>query len=99
MAKSLRSKSERKKRAIRCASIYQPVVDARVERIASRSTTMPVDAASGAVLGAGSHAMAVDATVDSVRRRHKLSRASRHNGRRARASLNAYGLSAKELFF
>lgn len=88
MAKSARSKSLRKAKAAKRATVFQPAVDARIQRLAQRlnkndnaSSSSPVDAM-------------VDEKATSLEGLPK-----RTHNRKVKAPFSAYGLSRKEMRF
>lgn len=114
MAKSLRSKSLRKNKAVLCQKIFKPTVDARIERLAlkeklvSIGNLMMVDGRSDGETSTGSNSDVTMAASnmsvfnDSITEKNskkKSGKVSRKHGKHIRSSLNAYGIPAKELFF
>jgi hypothetical protein len=104
MAKSSRSKSQRRNRALLREAIYNPAADARQVRLAEASAIAMTD--DGTSLSstqsrpvAGSLMVDIPSKSSDNRRHRKLGRVSRVHGRRLRSPLNEHGLSARELSF
>jgi hypothetical protein len=89
MAKSIRSKALRKAKAVKRASVFKPVDDARVKRLAEKLHTSMEDLASS------SSADAVMLAEDAI----SLAGPTRYRNRKKIAPFSAYGLSSKETRF
>lgn len=97
MAKSIRSKSGRKNRAIKRENIFKPVADARVQRLAAREALSLTSQDHVMIDSPSVHPSAglpdtLEGLVGKERRRSKWSR-------KQKQPFNAYGLSSKELMF
>lgn len=90
MAKSVRSKSLRKAKAIKRGAVYKPVDDARLNRLSQKlaglADMMALDSSATSPV-----VLASDAT--------SLAGPSRFRNRKKLAPFSAYGLSAKETKF
>lgn len=89
MAKSIRSKSLRKAKAVKCAAVFKPVDDARLKRLAEKLHTS-MDG-----LANSSSSDAVMLAEDAV----SLAGPTRYRNRKKLASFSAYGLYSKETRF
>lgn len=88
MAKSVRSKSLRKAKALKRAAVFKPVDDARVKRFADKIQTAMDDERKGS---ADNVMLSEEAT--------SLAGPAKYRNRKKLAPFSAYGLSAKELRF
>lgn len=87
MAKSVRSKSQRKNRAIKRETTFKPLADGRAKRLALKDK-----------ISSCQSPMPLDIPAESLQ--HGPSQASKTAGRRRMPKkFNFYGLSSKELCF
>lgn len=89
MAKSVRSKSQRKNRAIKRETTFKPVADDRARRLALRDKISQSQAC-----------MVLESPAESSQ--HGFSQPSKKpttRGKKLEKSFNSYGLSPKELCF
>lgn len=89
MAKSLRSKSVRKAKAVRRQNIYKPIEESRIERLSQIQSSL---AEAKPVISINS-SMSID--IDEK----KLGRKSKKNFRQKGQLPNFYGLSKKDMRF
>lgn len=89
MAKSIRSKSQRKARAVKHAAVFKAVEDSRTNRLSEKLKNIPVSANTISKITTGDSVMSDDNVEPLVKTGH----------RKKSQKFHGYGLSKKELKF
>jgi hypothetical protein len=111
MAKSIRSKSMRKSRAILHAQVFKPVEDARTARLSAKLYAIPTSQnIPMAISTEAGDVMMVDSSsykaktkklsiISQITKKSKLSKKNSRTAKNDLKDFNIYGLSSKEIRF